>query len=688
MSLRLKFGLAMGCVLLLTIFVACVSMFGIHRALKHQEQLYIFSSTLEKQFQTIVREQQAFFTKRNIRHSRNVTNLIVKIRKNVNIVLTTIKDEKEKDSVTYVLDALKEYENNFREAVQAVIDMETMQSRMFHESKRLITNADEIDRVSGRGMEILKAINETILAEKNYIVTGKKQNAADVNSNVDTIITLANEIRNGRDPAIQLYGFRISKIAGGYRSVFQKFVRFENIYLLSRADMINAFKYFKKELEQYISIVTQKQKRNVTFLYNLLFFCSISAILLGTITTFLLSKLITAPINDLKDSAARIMEGNLDERVKVYSDDEIGQLARIFNEMTERLEKSFNSLEQYKNHLEELVQERTHEKDLEIENHKLTQAALKEEKDRALKYFDITGSVLVVIGKDQKVKMINEAGSKLIGRGKKEIVGKNWFDHFIPDEDRDDTKEVFDRIIKGELEPVEFYKNKIVTKKGKQRVISWHNNVLRDNDGKVLATLSAGEDITRVIQMEQDRKQLQERLQQARKMEAIGTLAGGIAHDFNNILHPVIGYAEMSMLDLPEDTPVRENLDNILSGALRAKELVNQILAFSRQKEMTIKPIHIKPIVKEALKLLRSTIPKNIAIQQEISESKIVVKADPTEIYEIIMNLCTNAYHAMESSGGCLGVNINAASLNFMDQNQLDLLPCRYCILTVSDTAV
>lgn len=103
---------------------------------------------------------------------------------------------------------------------------------------------------------------------------------------------------------------------------------------------------------------------------------------------------------------------------------------------------------------------------------------------------------------------------------------------------------------------------------------------------------------------------------------------------------------------------------------------------------MTIKPIHIKPIVKEALKLLRSTIPKNIAIQQEISESKIVVKADPTEIYEIIMNLCTNAYHAMESSGGCLGVNINAASLNFMDQNQLDLLPGRYCILTVSDTGV
>ena len=86
----------MGCVLLLTIFVACVSMFGIHRALKHQEQLYIFSSTLEKQFQTIVREQQAFFTKRKIRHSRNVTNLNVKIRKNVNIVLTTIKDEKEK----------------------------------------------------------------------------------------------------------------------------------------------------------------------------------------------------------------------------------------------------------------------------------------------------------------------------------------------------------------------------------------------------------------------------------------------------------------------------------------------------------------------------------------------------------------------------------------------------------------
>jgi len=173
--------------------------------------------------------------------------------------------------------------------------------------------------------------------------------------------------------------------------------------------------------------------------------------------------------------------------------------------------------------------------------------------------------------------------------------------------------------------------------------------------------------ITERRKAEDERKNLQQQLQQAQKMEAIGTLAGGIAHDFNNILGAVLGYAEMARDDCPAGSPVARDLDQVIKASHRAKDLVKQILAFSRQAEYELIPLQPSIVVKETLQMLRSSLPSTIAIHQDLAADTGTILADPTQIHQIIMNLCTNAFHAMEESGGVLSVILETHTLTARD---------------------
>jgi signal transduction histidine kinase/ActR/RegA family two-component response regulator len=186
---------------------------------------------------------------------------------------------------------------------------------------------------------------------------------------------------------------------------------------------------------------------------------------------------------------------------------------------------------------------------------------------------------------------------------------------------------------------------------------------------------------------EEEKKKLQAQLQQAQKMQAIGTMAGGIAHDFNNILFPIVGYTEMAMGDLPEDSLTRSNLEEVLKAADRAKGLVQQILTFSRQREQERKPLKIQPVIKEALTLIRASLPTTIEISQNIDKGCGAILADPIQIHQVMMNLCTNAYHAMREKGGVLGVTLTEVEIDSCDLgSNMDLKPGPYLRLTVSDT--
>lgn len=203
-----------------------------------------------------------------------------------------------------------------------------------------------------------------------------------------------------------------------------------------------------------------------------------------------------------------------------------------------------------------------------------------------------------------------------------------------------------------------------------------------DRSGSVQNYVAVKRDVT------QERK-MENQLRKAQKLEAIGTLAGGIAHDFNNILFPIIGFTELLSAKTENGTESKRYLDNILSAAHRAKELVHQILTFSRQNEEEKRPIKVHIIVKEAMKLLRASIPSIIDIKQDIESTDMPVMADPTKIHQLIMNLGTNAYQSMEKNGGILGISVKCVDIEESDtENSLmsNFHPGKYIRLSVTDT--
>ena len=194
------------------------------------------------------------------------------------------------------------------------------------------------------------------------------------------------------------------------------------------------------------------------------------------------------------------------------------------------------------------------------------------------------------------------------------------------------------------------------------------------------------EDMTQSKQIEDERAQMQTQLRQTQKMEAIGTLAGGIAHDFNNILAALIGYADLALDDTSKGTKVYENIEEVLVAANRAKELVKQILTFSRKDEARLVPVNINHIIQEALKLLRASLPTTIEIQQDINCNSSIM-ADETHIHQVLMNLCTNAASAMSDNGGVLEVKLADVNIDSdIITSDRNLQPGSYVKLTVKDT--
>jgi len=231
----------------------------------------------------------------------------------------------------------------------------------------------------------------------------------------------------------------------------------------------------------------------------------------------------------------------------------------------------------------------------------------------------------------------------------------------------------------GSTQPMDY---RVVHPDGSVRWVHAQGEPELDAAGRIVAIVGFVQDITAQMEMEN-------KLRQAQKMEAIGTLAGGIAHDFNNILGAIIGYAEMIRDDaLSASAPVQD-IDQVLKAGHRAKELVKQILAFSRQGDSRHIPVQPATIIREAVKLLRASIPTTIAIEQDIASDVGIISADPTQLHQIVINLCTNAFHAMEMDGGTLKVSLKRKVLNPEDlADQAHMQPGDYLQLLISDTGV
>ncbi len=280
---------------------------------------------------------------------------------------------------------------------------------------------------------------------------------------------------------------------------------------------------------------------------------------------------------------------------------------------------------------------------------------------------------------------VNDTWLAVLGYDRHQVIGQH-FSRFLHSEWKAHFKEQFPRFkAMGEVLGAEF---EMVKKDGSRILVSFHGKISRIEGGNSIKTHCLFRDITTEKQLLREKQQLEAHLRQVQKMEAIGNLAGGIAHDFNNILFPLIGYTEMIREDLAPDNPLQKNVDKVLTAAFRAKELVRQILTVSRQNEQEFKVVSLQTIINEALHLLTPSIPKTIEIKTEIDPDCGRVFGDPTQIHQVIMNLSTNAYHAMEETGGTLTIGLEQQTIDSDSTpgSRHHLPPGTYGKLTVSDT--
>ena len=280
------------------------------------------------------------------------------------------------------------------------------------------------------------------------------------------------------------------------------------------------------------------------------------------------------------------------------------------------------------------------------------------------------------------ITLISPSVRKIYGYAPDEVIGRPMKEFII---DPLNQKEFLRQLSLNGI--VEHFEAQSKHKDGSVIWISTNAKSLNDKNKNLIGIEGITRDVTKQKLAELEQKRLQTLLRQSQKMEAIGTLAGGIAHDFNNILSVILGYSELARGEIDDSKKLNHDLGKIFNAALRAKDLVSQILLFSRKSDQDLKPIRVQLVLKESLKFLRASIPTTIEITQNIDPDCEPVLADSTQMHQIIMNLCTNAYYSMRDSGGIISVSLKTVELFSEDMiTMIDLEPGDYVELAISDT--
>ncbi|HWL41003.1 MAG TPA: ATP-binding protein [Gemmatimonadaceae bacterium] len=344
------------------------------------------------------------------------------------------------------------------------------------------------------------------------------------------------------------------------------------------------------------------------------------------------------PLNALRDGTERIARLEFDRPVEVNSGDEFEDLAGAFNSMSERVQAQFLEA----GRLNDAIVSKSEE--------------LHEREVRMVAILHASADAIVTIDESGRIESFNRTAERIFGLSEADAIGTSLGDLFgVPlgagpgaangsSHSASPILEVAARRSDGTTFPTEL---KFTEARAGDRTL--HTVFIRD--------------ISERKRGAEERERLEAQLRHAQKMDTIGTLAGGIAHDFNNILSPIIMNVEMA-LDVPLSTELKDDLNQVLTAAFRARDLVKQILLFSRRADTAFSTIEVAPIVGEALKLLRSSLPSTIEIKSSVAPDVANVVGDPTQLHQVLMNLCTNAYHAMRERGGTLDVRVDMVDMD------------------------
>ena len=371
--------------------------------------------------------------------------------------------------------------------------------------------------------------------------------------------------------------------------------------------------------------------------------------LLGIIIALLITLSIVKPLDALQKGTKAIGEGRLDYRTGIKAKDEIGQLSRAFDRMAEDLEKTTISKEYVEN------------------------------------IFKGMADTLVITNPDGIIKTVNQKTLDILGYTEDELMGR--FIGTIIEEEKEEEELYFnktgitDLIRTGEVTGIE---KTYLTKDGRKIPVLFSGSAMRGADGKIEGIVCVALDITDRKRVEKDKKDLEAKLQQAHKMEAIGTLAGGIAHDFNNLLMAIGGNVSLMLFDMDSDHPFYRFLISIQEDVQSGAELTGQILGYARKGRYDPKPINLNECVEKASDTIAIT-RKDISVHRTLAEDLFAIEADQAQIQQVLMNLFVNAADAMTGGGDLILKTANAIDKDLQGKEYV-VKPGNYVRLTVSDT--
>ena len=347
----------------------------------------------------------------------------------------------------------------------------------------------------------------------------------------------------------------------------------------------------------------------------------IAFLLLGVAAIFFIEKAISRPIKTLSDHARRLGQGDLDARIVIPRGDEIGDLAQAFNQMASDLHHTISELQR--------SQQELNDRGALLEN-----------------LLESAPSAIVATDLDGTIRRFNRFAAQVLGCSKETMIGTSIIAALQPGI----APRMLDALLATPCESQHFELTG-PNRAGQTITVAWATSPIKDGSGTAVGLLLIGTDMT-------ETRRMQDQIKQAQKMEAIGTLAGGIAHDFNNVLAAIIGYAEMAIAKLPVEPASKHSFNQILTAAFRARDLVRQILAFSRNTSTQPQPVSLYRLVQDALPLLRASLPATIDIASDLQQNQVTVMADPGQMHQVIMNLGANAAQAMEATGGVLTITL------------------------------
>ncbi|HEY7489551.1 MAG TPA: PAS domain S-box protein [Candidatus Tectomicrobia bacterium] len=411
--------------------------------------------------------------------------------------------------------------------------------------------------------------------------------------------------------------------------------------------------------------------------------CLLLSLGIGAGVLVFLNRHMLQPLAWLSEGVGRVGRGELDYRVEVTAHDEIGTLAAAFNNMVVQRQQAEVALQHANAELEARVAARTaalvqanEHLQRELRERQRVEETLQASEARYRDLFENANDLVYIHDLTGNVLFVNRAAERLSGYTRDDALRLNLTTLVAP-EDRQRFQEILAHPPAGLA--AETYDLDIITREGRRVSLNVSARLIAQN-GTPVAVQCIARDIT-------ERKRLEAHLYEAKRLEALGTLAGGIAHDFNNILTAILGYTDLVLITMPPDHPQRRFLQAVLTAGNRAKELVQQILTFSRQQPQQRRPLLLPPLLEEAVALLRASLPATITIRQRVAADVGPVLADSSQMLQVVLNLGTNAAHAMRETGGEFEIGLQPVELDTVRvAHYPDLRPGPHVCLTVRDT--